>query len=150
MSPTWTDGISQCISTRCSRDGEWGRESHEIMEPVAGCYHYFLDFRLLPGHQDPPSFSQTPNAPVHDKEMIMAWLVLRAIKERRRRRAGIGLVFCSRRRGGTKAHIVGRGNGNAVFEWMPAHVQDLLVEVDLIGIGLFLHAAAGPSRATGS
>ena len=30
---------------------------------------------------------------------------------------------------------------------MPAHVQDLLVEVDLIRIGLLLHATAGAGRA---
>lgn len=33
---------------------------------------------------------------------------------------------------------------------MPAHVQDLLVEVDLIRIGFLLHATAGAGRAAGS
>lgn len=33
---------------------------------------------------------------------------------------------------------------------MPAHVQDLLIEVDLIRIGLLLHAATRPGRAGGS
>lgn len=33
---------------------------------------------------------------------------------------------------------------------MPAHVQDLLVEVNLVGIGLLLHATAGASRAAGA
>lgn len=49
-----------------------------------------------------------------------------------------------------KTYIVCRRNCNAVFEWMPAHVQDLLVEVDLIRIGLLLHATAGAGRAAGS
>jgi len=46
-------------------------------------------------------------------------------------------------------YVVRSGNGNAVLEGVPAHVQNLLVEVDLIGIRLLLHATAGASRAAG-
>lgn len=44
-------------------------------------------------------------------------------------------------------YVVGGRNGNTIFIRMPAHVQDLLVEVDLVRIGLLLHAAAGAGRA---
>lgn len=46
---------------------------------------------------------------------------------------------------GQNTHVVRRRNGYAVLLRMPAHVQNLLVEVDLIGVGLFAHAlrAAG-------
>lgn len=47
------------------------------------------------------------------------------------------------------AHVVGRSNGNAILIGMPAHVQDLLIEIDLLRVRLLLHATARPSRAAG-
>lgn len=46
--------------------------------------------------------------------------------------------------------VVGGGNCNAILKGMPAHVQDLLVEVDLVGVGFLLHSASGPGRAARS
>lgn len=40
------------------------------------------------------------------------------------------------------SYIVRGGNRNAVLEWMPAHVQDLLVEVDLVRVRLLAHSLA--------
>src|ERR1700712_3689004 len=39
-------------------------------------------------------------------------------------------------------YIVGCSNSNAIFERMPAHVQNLLVEINLICIGLLSHSTA--------
>ena len=39
-----------------------------------------------------------------------------------------------------KTHVVRSSNGDAVLMGMPAHMQNLLVEVDLIGVGLLTHA----------
>ena len=50
---------------------------------------------------------------------------------------------------GESTYVVRGRNGNAILEGMPAHVQDLLVEVDLIRIGLLLHPATRASRAAG-
>lgn len=47
-------------------------------------------------------------------------------------------------------YIIRRSDGNAVFLWMPAHVQDLLVEVDLVRIGLLTHPLRTTSWAAGS
>lgn len=44
-----------------------------------------------------------------------------------------------------KTHVVRSSNGDAVLMGMPAHMQNLLVEVNLIGVGLLAHAL----RATG-
>lgn len=38
------------------------------------------------------------------------------------------------------SHVVCSRDGDTVLEWMPAHMQDLLVEVDLIGVRLLPHA----------
>ena len=46
-------------------------------------------------------------------------------------------------------YIIRRSDGNAVFLWMPAHVQDLLVEVDLVRIGLLTHPLRTTSWAAG-
>lgn len=43
-------------------------------------------------------------------------------------------------------YIVRSRDRYAVFEWMPAHMQDLLVEVDLVRISLLLHSRALTSR----
>src|SRR5262245_58894527 len=48
----------------------------------------------------------------------------------------IGLL---RQEPGGVTHVVGCRDGNAVLEWVPAHVQDLLVEIDLVGICLLAH-----------
>jgi hypothetical protein len=50
--------------------------------------------------------------------------------------------------GGT--YVVRSCNRNTVLKGMPAHVQDLLVEVDLVGIGLLLHPTAGTGGAARS
>jgi hypothetical protein len=54
----------------------------------------------------------------------------------------------------SSTYVVSSCDRNTVLEWMPAHVENLLVEVDLVGIGLFPHALTLPnrpsSRATGS
>lgn len=47
--------------------------------------------------------------------------------------------------GGT--HVVRGRNGNAVLEWMPAHMQNLLVEVNLVRIRLLTHPLACSRRA---
>ena len=43
---------------------------------------------------------------------------------------------------GSVTYVVRGRNRNTVLKGMPAHVQDLLVEVDLVGIGLLLHPTA--------
>ena len=40
-----------------------------------------------------------------------------------------------------KTHVVRSSNSDAVLMGMPAHMQDLLVEVNLIRVRLFLHPA---------
>ena len=44
-----------------------------------------------------------------------------------------------------KTHVVRSSNSDAVLMGMPAHMQDLLVEVDLIGVGLLAHALGATS-----
>lgn len=46
-----------------------------------------------------------------------------------------------------KTYVICSSNGNAILIRMPAHVQDLLVKVDLIRVGLLLHA---PAHANGA
>lgn len=57
-------------------------------------------------------------------------------------------------RGWGETYVVSRRNGDTIFEWMPAHVKNLLVEIDLISISLFPHpttlASASPSWAASS
>ena len=51
---------------------------------------------------------------------------------------------------GVETHVVGRRNGNAVFLRVPAHVEDLLVKIDLIRIGLLAHALRAAHGAVGA
>lgn len=47
-----------------------------------------------------------------------------------------------------KTHVVRSSNGDAVLMGMPAHMQNLLVKVNLIGVGLFAHALGTSSWRT--
>ena len=42
-------------------------------------------------------------------------------------------------RGGLCTYVVRRGDSNAILERVPAHMQNLLVEIDLIGVRLLAH-----------
>src|SRR5690554_4964413 len=42
-----------------------------------------------------------------------------------------------------KTHVIGSGDGDGILEWMPAHMQDLLVEVDLVRVRLLPHPCTG-------
>src|SRR4051794_22367914 len=54
------------------------------------------------------------------------------------------------RQDGERAHVIGRRNGDAVLKWMPAHVQNLLVEINLVRVRLLAHPLAlGARRAAG-
>lgn len=64
----------------------------------------------------------------------------------RRRRARLGVVSISPLGAGEHTHIVRSGNSNRILKRMPTHMQDLLVEIDLVGIRLFPHACPLPSR----
>ena len=44
-----------------------------------------------------------------------------------------------------QTHVVRSSNGDAVLMGMPAHMQNLLVKVDLIGVGLLAHALSATS-----
>lgn len=57
----------------------------------------------------------------------------------RRQRARILLVSRKSHIDGNKTYVVRSGNSDTVLEWMPAHMKDLLVEIDLICIGLLPH-----------
>src|SRR4051794_29833466 len=47
-----------------------------------------------------------------------------------------------------RTYVIRGSNRYAVLERMPAHVQDLLVEVDLIRIGLLPHSPPLPTRSS--
>lgn len=49
-----------------------------------------------------------------------------------------------------KPYIVGCRNCNAILERVPAHVQNLLVKINLIGIGLLSHPPTDTCRTPGS
>jgi len=63
---------------------------------------------------------------------------------RARRLAGRG------KRGRESAYIVGRSNRDTILKRMPAHVQNLLVKVDLVGVGLLAHPRALSGRCRAS
>lgn len=48
-----------------------------------------------------------------------------------------------------KTHIIRSSNGDAVLMRVPAHMQNLLVKVDLVGVGLLAHALGTASRRAG-
>src|SRR2546423_5534381 len=49
---------------------------------------------------------------------------------------------------GRQTYVIRGSNCYAILEWMPAHMQDLLVEVDLIRIGLLPHSPPLPTRSS--
>ena len=48
-----------------------------------------------------------------------------------------------------QTHVVRSSNGDAVLMGMPAHMQNLLVEVDLVSVGLLAHALGATSWRAG-
>jgi hypothetical protein len=61
----------------------------------------------------------------------------------RRRRAGSSVRKAGQRNQAIDTHVVGRSDCDAVFKWMPAHMQNLLVEVDLVCVRLLAHSLSG-------
>ena len=63
-----------------------------------------------------------------------------------RKRKAIGTIISissgrwSTAKGQGETYIIRSRNGNTILKWMPAHMQYLLVEIDLIGISLLSHS----------
>jgi hypothetical protein len=72
-----------------------------------------------------------------------------ALQRREDEQLGAQLVFgYSHGQPGKQTYVIRGSNRYAVLERMPAHMQDLLVEVDLIRIGLLPHSPPLPTRSS--
>ena len=72
-----------------------------------------------------------------------------ALQRREDEQLGAQLVFgYSDGQPGKQTYVIRGSNRYAVLERMPAHMQDLLVEVDLIRIGLLPHSPPLPARSS--
>ena len=84
--------------------------------------------------------------PVMCQRPVTAIRKLSRLTMRRKQKARMASLASARQRKVGWDYVVSGRNCNAVLEWMPAHVQDLFIEIDLIRVCFFFHPSTLTAR----